>query len=76
MGDNPPGTRPKLLFMAEMTPFTYGDSVRIIDGEYKGRIGAIVGMNDPELPSVFTIEFGDGGDAEVRVEFLEILPDP
>jgi hypothetical protein len=26
-------TQIKLLFMAEMTPFTYGDAVRIIDGE-------------------------------------------
>jgi ribosomal protein L24 len=61
--------------MSEMTPFTYGGEVRIIDGEYKGKTGAIVGMNDPEMPSVFTIEFGNGSDAEVRVEFLERLPD-
>jgi hypothetical protein len=71
----PPGTRTKLLFMAEMTPLTYGDEVRIIDGEFKGKTGAIVGMNDPEMPSIFTVEFGDGTDAEVGTEFLERLPD-
>jgi hypothetical protein len=60
--------------MAEMTPFTYGDAVRIIAGEYKGRTGAIVGMNDSEAPSVFTIEFGSGNDAEVPVDFVERLP--
>lgn len=59
--------------MAEMTPLTYGDAVRIIDGEYKGRTGAIVGMNDSETQSVFTIEFGSGNDAEVPLEFLERL---
>ena len=61
--------------MTEMTPFTYGDAVRIIGGEHKGKTGAIVGMNDPERPSVFTVEFGNGGDAEVPAEFLEELPD-
>jgi ribosomal protein L24 len=59
--------------MAEMTPFTYGDAVLVVDGEHKGRTGAIVGMNDPEMPSVFLIEFGNGTDAEVPVEFLEGL---
>lgn len=58
-----------------MTPFTYGDDVRIIDGEHKGKTGAIVGMNDPEMLSVFTIEFGNRPDAEVRVTLLEKRPD-
>jgi hypothetical protein len=57
-----------------MTPSTYGDAVRDIDGEHKGRRGAIVGMNDPETPTVLTIEFGSGNDAEAPVEFLETLP--
>ena len=73
--DHPPRTRTKLLFMADTTPFTYGDEVCIINGEYKGRSGAVVGMNDPEKPSVFTIEFGDGSDAEIPAEFLERDPD-
>ncbi|MGA2049443.1 MAG: KOW motif-containing protein [Terracidiphilus sp.] len=76
IGDNPGGTRAKLLFMAELTPLTYGDEVRVIDGEHKGRTGAIVGMNDPDLPSIFTIEFGDGSDAEVPLGFLEKLYEP
>jgi len=67
-------TQTKLLFMAEMTPFTFGDEVRIIDGEHKGRTGA-VGMNDPDMPLVFTIEFGNGSDAEVPLESLERMAD-
>jgi len=39
-----------------------------------GRTGAIVGVSDPEMPSVFTIEFGDGNDEEVQVEFLVRFP--
>lgn len=49
--------------------------MRVIDGEHKRKTGAIVGVNDPEMPSVFTIEFGDGSDAEVPVALLERLPD-
>jgi ribosomal protein S4E len=62
--------------VAELTPFTYGDSVLVIDGEHKGRAGAIVGMNDPDLPSIFTVEFADGGDAEMPLGFLEKLYEP
>lgn len=61
--------------MADMTPFTYGDEVCIINGEHKGKTGAVVGMNDPDTPSIFTIEFGNGSDAEIPLEFLERLPD-
>jgi hypothetical protein len=28
-------------------------------------------MNDPDVPSIFTIEFGHGSDAEVPLESLE-----
>jgi hypothetical protein len=61
--------------MAEITSFSYGDEVLIISGEYGGKTGAIVGMNRPEGPSIFTVEFGDGSDAEVPVQCLERLPD-
>lgn len=61
--------------MADMTPLTYGDEVRIINGEYKGRTGAVVGMNDPDTPSIFTIEFGNGSDAEVPLQSLERMTD-
>jgi len=61
--------------MADMTAFKYGDEVRIIDGEYKGRTGAVVGMNDPDALSVFTIEFGNGSDAEVPLQSLERMAD-
>jgi len=57
--------------MDQQVRLDYGDSVRIIDGEFKGRLGAVVGMNDPNMPSILTIEFGDGGDAEVPLGSLE-----
>ena len=60
--------------MNEMTPFTYGDEVCIISGEYRGRTGAVVGGNDGNTPSIFTIEFGNGSSAEIPMEYLERLP--
>ena len=60
--------------MAEMTPFKCGDAARIIDGEYKGRMGAIVGIGDPEMPSVFTRSLETDNDEEVPVEILKRLP--
>lgn len=71
LGDDTLRTRFKLLSMVDMTRFTYGDEVRVIKGEYEGTTGAVVGMNDPDTPSVFTIEFGNGSDAEVPLESLE-----
>ena len=47
----------------------------MIDGEYESRTGAVVGMNDPVTPSIFTIKLGNGSDAEIPLEFLERLPD-
>ena len=61
--------------IADIAPFTYGDEVRMIDGEYESRTGAVVGMNDPVTPSIFTIKLGNGSDAEIPLEFLERLPD-
>lgn len=61
--------------MDQQTRLNYGDEVRIIDGENKGRTGAVVELNHPDAPSMFTIEFGDGRDAEVPLEFLEKLPE-
>lgn len=53
-------------------------SVRIyhLPLEFKGRLGAVVGMNDPNMPSLLTIEFDNGSDAEVPLGFLEKLPEP
>ena len=47
--------------------------MRVTEGDHKGRVGAIVGINDSR--SDFTIEFGDGTDAQLRSEELEKLPD-
>ena len=62
--------------MDQQKRLDYGDAVRIIDGEFKGRLGAVVGMNDPSIPSIFTIEFENGSDAEVLIGFLEKLSEP
>lgn len=68
--------RSKTHRMDQQVKLDYGDAVRIINGDFKGRLGAIVGMNDSVLPSIFTIEFGDGSDAEVPLGFLEKLCEP
>jgi hypothetical protein len=62
--------------MDQQVKLDYGDPVRIIDGEFKGRLGAVVGMNDPDMLSIFTIELDNGSDAEVPLGFLEKLPEP
>lgn len=59
--------------MEQREKFDYGDAVRVTEGDHKGRVGAIVGINDSR--SDFTIEFGDGTDAQLRSEELEKLPD-
>ena len=59
--------------MSEITSFSFGDAVFIIGGEFRGRTGAVVGMDNVESPSVFTVEFGDGSDVEVLREFVEKL---
>jgi hypothetical protein len=61
--------------MDQRAGLDYGDEVLIMDGENKGRTGAVVGMNHPDTPSIFTIEFGDGSDAEVTLGLLEKLPE-
>jgi transcription antitermination factor NusG len=62
--------------MDQHVKLDYGDAVRIINGEFLGRLGAVVGLNDSHLPSIFTIEFGDGSDAEVPLGSLEKLCEP
>jgi ribosomal protein L24 len=59
--------------MGQREKFDYGDAVRVIKGDHTGRVGAIVGINDSS--SDFTIEFGDGTDAQLPSEELEKLPD-
>jgi hypothetical protein len=48
--------------MGQREKFDYGDAVRVIKGDHTGRVGAIVGIKDSS--SDFTIEFGDGTDAQ------------
>lgn len=53
--------------------FDYNDLVRVIEGAHKGKIGVIVGF--PTAPSTtYTVEFGDGSDAEFTAEQLLLEP--
>jgi len=56
--------------MTEQPEIDYGDTVRIRGKEHRGRIGAVVGINGSELFRTYTIEFGDGIDAEIVEELL------
>jgi ribosomal protein L24 len=59
--------------MNQLAKLDYGDAVQVTQGEYAGRTGVVVGMHDSGL--TFTIEFGDGTDAEVAKTSLQGLPD-
>lgn len=50
--------------MDEESSFDYGDTVQVLDGEHKGRVGAVVGWNGSGQLRSYTVEFGDGSDAD------------
>jgi hypothetical protein len=52
--------------------FDYGDTVRVVTGEHQGRVGAIVSINDVQPLRTYTVEFGDGSDAEIPENSLSI----
>ncbi len=54
-----------MMVMAEQARFTYGDTVQVLDGEHAGRIGEIVAVPS-EAFGTYTVEFGDGTDAQVE----------
>jgi hypothetical protein len=56
--------------MGVQPKFDYGDTVRISGKEHRGRIGAVVAINGSESSRTYTIEFGDGSDAEIAEECL------
>lgn len=56
--------------MADDPKFDFGDEVRITGGEHKGRIGSIVSINLSAPSETYTVEFGDGSDAEVNEALL------
>ena len=54
-------------------PFVANDDVRVMHGEYAGRVGAVISPARPADFAVYVIEFGDGTDAEVPARALELL---
>ena len=46
--------------------FDYGDPVKVTGGEHTNRFGDVVGINITASPRTYTVEFGDGSDAEVE----------
>jgi len=50
--------------------FDYGDEVQVTGGEHKGRSGCIVGVNLSSPSGTYTVEFGDGSDAEIKEALL------
>ena len=51
--------------MSEQAKFDYGETVQITSKEHNGRIGAVVGINGSESSRTYTVEFGDGSEAEI-----------
>jgi hypothetical protein len=56
--------------MSEHPKFDYGETVQITSKEHNGRIGAVVGINGSESSRTYTVEFGDGSEADIAEEFL------
>jgi ribosomal protein S4E len=56
--------------MADDPKFDFGDEVQVTSGEHKGRIGWIVSINLSAPSVTYTVEFGDGSDAELKEELL------
>jgi ribosomal protein S4E len=56
--------------MADNPKFDYGDEVQVTGGEHKGHIGSIVSINLSSPSGMYTVEFGDGSDAEIEEALL------
>jgi len=46
--------------------FDFGQEVQVTDGEHRGRVGCIVSINLSAPSGTYTVEFGDGSDAEIK----------
>jgi ribosomal protein S4E len=56
--------------MADNPKFDYGDEVHVTGGEHKGRSGCIVSINLLYPSGTYTVEVGDGSDAEIKEALL------
>jgi hypothetical protein len=56
--------------MSQQPKFGYGETVQITSTDHSGRIGAVVGINGSESSRNYTVEFGDGSEAEIGEEGL------
>jgi hypothetical protein len=54
--------------MSEQPKFDYGETVQITSKEHNSRIGAVVGINGSESDRTYTVEFGDGSEADIAEE--------
>ena len=59
--------------MSEQPKFDYGETVQVTSKEYNGRIGAVVGINGSESSRTYTVEFGDGSEAEIGEKGLSSI---
>lgn len=58
------------LPMGDAPKFDYGDSVQVKAGKHKDRSGDVVAINITTSSRTYTVEFGDGSDAEIQEELL------
>jgi hypothetical protein len=59
--------------MSDQPKFDYGETVQVTSKELNGRIGAVVGINGSESSRTYTVEFGDGSEADIGEEGLSIV---
>jgi ribosomal protein S4E len=62
--------------MADAPKFDFGEEVQVMDGEHKGRVGSIVSINLSARSETYTVEFGDGSDAEIKEALLSKATSP
>jgi hypothetical protein len=59
--------------MSDQPKFDYGETVQVTSEEHNGRIVAVVGINGSESSRTYTVEFGDGSEADIGEEGLSIV---
>jgi hypothetical protein len=62
-----------MSLMNDTPKLDYGDQIRVRSGKYKDCVGDVVGISNAVPTRTYTVEFGDGSDAEIEEEILSKL---
>ena len=62
-----------ILSMSDQPEFDYGEEVQVTSKAHNGCIAAVVGINGSESSRTYTVEFGDGSEADIGEEGVSIV---